>query len=385
MQDWLDGYEHRPIEGCTGPGTYVDGNPWRWVMHTTEGGNCSINGLIPFFQGRPCSTPHFAIDPCQRRKVQFIRLSYSAAALKNNSGGVETNRAHAVQTEVTGRAAETPSWPDEWVTFVGEHIADMVRAGVPLDLDNWKDCLGPESGTLATPTAPQRMSYGEWNGFDGLCGHQHVPENDHWDPGNFNIQRAVEHAKAILGGSVTPPPQPPPPPPAPVGPRTLTIGMKGQDVHDWQARLAGRGYWIAADGDFGKLTDGVTRWFQSGRGIVADGIVGPQTRAAMDAAESENWHPSNMGGAPVPPTPPPPPAPPWPGRYLMVQKPMMNGADVRQWQQQMKNRGWQLTVDGWFGEESRKVCVAFQAEKGLAVDGIVGPTTWTKAWTSAVT
>ncbi len=169
MQDWLDGYEHRPIEGCTGPGTYVEGNPWRWVMHTTEGGNCSINGLIPFFQGRPCSTPHFAIDPCQRRKVQFIRTSWSAAALKNLGGGVETNRAHAIQTEVTGRAAETPSWPDEWVTFVGEHIADMVRAGIPLDLDNWKDCLGPESGTLATPTAPQRMSYGEWNGFDGLC------------------------------------------------------------------------------------------------------------------------------------------------------------------------------------------------------------------------
>ena len=735
MQDWLDGYEHRPIEGCTGPGTYVAGTPWRWVAHTTEGGNCSINALIPFFQGRPCSTPHFAIDPCQRRKVQFIRLPWSSAALKNLSGGVETNRAHAVQTEITGRAAETPSWPDEWVTFVGEHIADLVRAGVPLNLNNVKDCVGPEAGTIATPHAPQRMSYAEWNAFDGICfaagtlvltaegmmpiedvsvgdlvlthagrfravtdvkvnrsatltlkghghpglvttpehpflavgselvrdnstptrwrrlefsdpewveakdlvgrywatptefpvvavpmvdrstgkgrrsivevtpallrlagrwvadghlsddgkitvschrdeeaqvigemeaagfdrhhssvggpnvvqvtcssvdlagwlvahfgryawgkeipawllgaeekfrseffdgymagdghiessgvfeaktvskrlaigvrllaeslgystamylreggpaiiegrtvstrdawrikgrvpggrgaattvidghrfarvkdaefdpaevvvynlaveedesyvadgivvhncGHQHVPENDHWDPGNLNVQRAVQHAKAILGGTVTPPPGPPPAPPAPVGPRTLSKGSKGEDVARWQSRLAGRGYWIAADGDFGSLTDGVTRWFQSARGIVADGIVGPQTYAAMDAAESEGWKPSNMGGAPVPSPAPPPPHPPWPGRYLMVQSPLMRGDDVRQWQQQMAARGWRIGVDGIFGEESRRVCSAFQAEKGLAADGIVGYSTWTAAWTKPVT
>lgn len=384
MKDWLDNYEHRPIEGCTGPGTYVDGTPWRWVAHTTEGGNCSINALIPFFQGRPCSTPHFAIDPCQRRKVQFIRLNYSSAALKNLSGGVETNRAHAVQTEITGRAAETPNWPIEWVEFVGEHIADVVRAGVPLDLENVKDCVGPEAGTIASPHAKQRMSYAEWNSFDGICGHQHVPENDHWDPGNLNIQHAVAHAKKILGGQYVPPVGPPPPPPAPVGPRVLSKGMKGEDVHRWQSRLAGRGYWIAADGDFGPLTDGITRWFQTARGITSDGIVGPQTYAAMDAAESENWKPTNMGGAPAPSPAPPPPHPPWPGRYLMVQRPLMSGDDVRQWQQQMAARGWRITVDGVFGEQSRKVCVDFQAEKGLAVDGVVGPTTWAKAWTAPI-
>lgn len=734
MKDWLDNYEHRPIEGCTGPGTYVDGTPWRWVAHTTEGGNCSINALIPFFQGRPCSTPHFAIDPCQRRKVQFIRLNYSSAALKNLSGGVETNRAHAVQTEITGRAAETPNWPIEWVEFVGEHIADVVRAGVPLDLENVKDCVGPEAGTIASPHAKQRMSYAEWNSFDGICfpagtlilserglvpiedievgdmvlthagrfrpvaattvnrsatltlrghghpgltttpehpflsiesslvrdnstptrwrrlefsdpewiearnlvgrywatpvefpvlatpevevstgngrrnritvtpelfrlagrwvadghlsddgkitvschrdeeaeviaemeaagfdrhhtsaggpnvvqvtcssvdlstwlvdhfgryawgktvptwllcadekyrseffegylagdghvepggvfdaktvskrlavgirllaeslgystalyldeggpaviegrsvntrdtwrvkgripggrgtattvidghrfarvkdaefdpteievynlsveedesyvadgivvhncGHQHVPENDHWDPGNLNIQHAVAHAKKILGGQYVPPVGPPPPPPAPVGPRVLSKGMKGEDVHRWQSRLAGRGYWIAADGDFGPLTDGITRWFQTARGITSDGIVGPQTYAAMDAAESEGWKPSNMGGAPAPSPAPPPPHPPWPGRYLMVQRPLMSGEDVRQWQQQMANRGWRISVDGVFGEQSRKVCVDFQVEKGLAVDGVVGPTTWAKAWTAPI-
>jgi hypothetical protein len=31
------------------------------------------------------------------------------------------------------------------------------------------------------------MSDDEWNAFNGWCGHQHVPENSHWDPGKLNI------------------------------------------------------------------------------------------------------------------------------------------------------------------------------------------------------
>lgn len=381
MDDWVPGYEKRPITGCTGPGTFVANTPWRWVGHTTESNPGTIDGVISFFQGRPCSTPHFCIDPANRRKAQFIPIPWASAALKNASGGVETNRAHAVQTEICGRAAETPNWPDEWLQFIGEHLADLVRAGVPLDLDNAPATKGPQDGTIATPNAPQRLSFSAWIGFDGTCWHQHVPENDHWDGGKINMGRIIEHAKASLGGAVTPPP--PPPPPAPVGPRVLKKGMKGEDVHRWQSRLAGRGYWIAADGDFGSLTDGVTRWFQQARGLEVDGIVGPASLASMDNAEATNWKPSGMGGGGEPV--PAPAAPPWPGRYLMVQKPLMRGDDVRQWQQQMKDRGWPIDVDGIFGEQSRSICLKFQQEKGLAGDGIVGPTTWTKAWTSPVT
>jgi len=384
---WLPGYERVEILGCTGPGTYVGGTPWRWVGHTTESNPGSINGVISLFQGRPCSTPHFCIDPANGRKVQFIPTDWSSAALKNMSGGVETNRAHAIQTEICGRAAETPNWPDEWLRFIGEHIADVQRELSALNLDNHPATVGPEDGFIARPNAPQRLSYGAWNGFDGACWHQHVPENDHWDGGKINMGRVIEHAKASLGGA-PPTPPPPGPPPAPPSARVLGKGDIGQDVHDWQARLAGRGYWIAADGDFGSLTDGITRWFQQGRGLLVDGLVGPATLSSMSAAERENWKPSlgGSGGGPAPtPTPRPPAAPAWPGRYLMVQSPIMNGADVRQWQQQMKNRGWPIDVDGYFGEQSRGVCLKFQQEKRLAVDGIVGPTTWTKAWTAQVT
>jgi peptidoglycan hydrolase-like protein with peptidoglycan-binding domain len=378
---WLNGYEHIGIEGCTGPGTYI-GKPFRWVGHTTESSPGSIDGVIRLFQGRPCSTPHFCIDPANGRKVQFIRTDWSSAALKNAYGGVETNRANAIQTEICGRAAESPQWPDEWLRFVGEHIADLVRAGININLDNHPATVGPEDGFIARPNAPQRLSFGAWYEFDGACWHQHVPENDHWDGGKNNMARIIEHAKASLGGTPPQPPPPPPPPPAP-GQRVLGKGDVGQDVHSWQTRLAGRGYWIAADGIFGSMTDGITRWFQEGRGIGVDGLVGPQSLSEMEKAEAENWKPSLGGNAPSQPSQPPAPA--WPGRYLMVQSPIMQGGDVRTWQQQMKDRGWPIDVDGFYGEQSRSICLKFQQEKGLAGDGIVGPVTWTKSWTAPVT
>jgi N-acetyl-anhydromuramyl-L-alanine amidase AmpD len=72
--------------------------------------------------------------------------------------------------------------------------------------------------------------------------------------------------------------------------------------------------------------------------------------------------------------------PPWPGRYLRNGIPMMHGEDVRQWQAKMSVRGWRITVDGWYGLQSASVCRAFQAEKGLTVDAIVGPDTWRASW-----
>ena len=88
--------------------------------------------------------------------------------------------------------------------------------------------------------------------------------------------------------------------------------------------------------------------------------------------------------APAPSKPSAGSAPTWPGVYL-TQPPMMRHAAARTWQARMRDRGWGIAVDSVYGPDSENVCRAFQKEKGLTVDGIVGPVTWAAAWTAPVT
>lgn len=60
-------------------------------------------------------------------------------------------------------------------------------------------------------------------------------------------------------------------------------------------------------------------------------------------------------------------------------------ADVRKWQEQMRNRGWAIDVDQIYGNDSESICRQFQSEKGLGADGLVGPETWAATWNAPVT
>jgi peptidoglycan hydrolase-like protein with peptidoglycan-binding domain len=55
------------------------------------------------------------------------------------------------------------------------------------------------------------------------------------------------------------------------------------------------------------------------------------------------------------------------------------------WQLQMKKRGWTLSADGVYGPQTAKTAKAFQSEKNLVADGLVGRQTWDAAWTAKVT
>ncbi|GAC1364766.1 MAG: hypothetical protein NVSMB32_07640 [Actinomycetota bacterium] len=74
--------------------------------------------------------------------------------------------------------------------------------------------------------------------------------------------------------------------------------------------------------------------------------------------------------------------PPWPGRYLELGS---QGDDVRTIQNRLAQRGWPLPVDGEYGPATQRVIDAFQQEKNLDNDGIVGPQTWLAAWQAPLT
>ena len=62
----------------------------------------------------------------------------------------------------------------------------------------------------------------------------------------------------------------------------LSLGSKGDDVAFVQSRLADQGVDPGPiDGDFGPLTEAAVRSFQQMRGLDVDGVVGPQTLAAL--------------------------------------------------------------------------------------------------------
>ena len=112
---------------------------------------------------------------------------------------------------------------------------------------------------------------------------------------------------------------------------------------------------------------------------------------------------SSSGGGGSSPTPPPPssssskaPPFPYPSDDYLGRPDGSNdwhdghghGADsvnVRKWQERMRGRGWTIDTDGVYGPQSEQVCRSFQGEKGLAVDGKVGPQTWAKTWEAPVT
>lgn len=85
------------------------------------------------------------------------------------------------------------------------------------------------------------------------------------------------------------------------------------------------------------------------------------------------------GSVPKPvPTPGKPPV--WPGHTFRY-PPGISGADVKQWQTQLHSRGWNITPDGSYGPNSKKIATQFQQKNKLAVDGAVGKNTWNAAWT----
>ena len=72
-----------------------------------------------------------------------------------------------------------------------------------------------------------------------------------------------------------------------VEPRSLSKGDEGDDVKKMQTMLIACGYSCGsygADGDFGNATDAALRKFQGAKGLTVDGVYGPKSRAALEAA-----------------------------------------------------------------------------------------------------
>lgn len=170
--------------------------PCRLVLHTTEG--ASAAGAIAAFRSTG-SWPHFTVDPVAKVRYQHIPLDLGARALVNAPGGVETNREDAIQIEIIGFAAKAADWSDDALQWLATEVLAPILAATGITTTH-PVFVGADRSP-ASVKAAQRMTYAAWDAFNGICGHQHVPENDHWDPGAFPIDRCL----AFLPGHTTTP------------------------------------------------------------------------------------------------------------------------------------------------------------------------------------
>lgn len=145
----------------------------RVILHTTEGG--SYPGPHIYHDTHPT----FTCDIKKRRTYQHTGVDRCAMALENHSGGVETNRANAVQIEIVGFTAEAGHWTDGDYAYLHSLLVHIRNAGHPF---RWH---------CATPWAQRRFTLPHWRKFNGICGHMHVPENKHTDPGTHLKVRRV--------------------------------------------------------------------------------------------------------------------------------------------------------------------------------------------------
>lgn len=170
----------RVIDG----GAFFEGMPFRGVLHTTEG--TSYAGAKAAYRTHK-SPPHFTggLEAGQFVVRQHIPLDRAGRALENPPGGVETNRARAIQIEVVAFASN-PHWPIELQVGLRDL---MVWIEAQTGIRPWAPPFGNAS-SYGTRSAT-RMAGRDWYRFDGWCGHQHVPENKHWDPGAINAVMAA--------------------------------------------------------------------------------------------------------------------------------------------------------------------------------------------------
>ncbi len=130
-------------------------------------------------------------------------------------------------------------------------------------------------------------------------------------------------------------------------------GHPEHPVKTLQYLLRARGHTLSVDGVFGSATDAAVRSFQTSKSLLVDGIVGPQTWAAL---------------------------------VIRVRK-GSSGDAVRGVQAEFQFRNLSgdpslgLQVDGVFGSQTDSAVRGFQQALSLdipsvVVDGIVGPVTW---------
>lgn len=266
---WLP-FATRNDHGRTGPRRNM-AYPWKGVQHTTEGSS------LPDYRGG-ADQPHVTIrwrGPKRRGfdVWQHQTLLMGARALVD-SNACPVNSTNTFQVELIGSCDRSyasrfnltylPDLGDDFLADLG-HFWVKILAVEGLDpavIGRWVRYPGS-----AGSGASQRLSWAQWRRFAGILGHEHVPINEHGDPGDVNVPRALALAGESLGT---------------IGQDNGVVdaGDCGPKVKALQALLNGHGADLEVDGVFLAGTLSAVRKRQRQIGVEDDGAWGPLSIAA---------------------------------------------------------------------------------------------------------
>jgi hypothetical protein len=156
--------------------------PFRGVLHTTE--STEYNPSTTSYYGHT-SAPHFTVvrKSSGVKIYQHFSTNNGSRALRNEDGGVQTNRGGAIQMEIAWRSENIANLPQA----MKDRLRELIRWISDLKgIERVSPPFFPENQAVGSGAA-SRMSFATWKNFNGWCGHQHVPENLHWDPGVIDI------------------------------------------------------------------------------------------------------------------------------------------------------------------------------------------------------
>jgi peptidoglycan hydrolase-like protein with peptidoglycan-binding domain len=131
-----------------------------------------------------------------------------------------------------------------------------------------------------------------------------------------------------------------------------TQSSKVREMKELLNRWVSRDFKVTVNDIFDAETERAVKVFQFSRMLKSDGIVGAKTWKSLVN--------NSLADAPVPP--------------LRLNS---KGEAVMIVQSVLKSSYYKGAIDGGFGSLTEAAVKAFQKEKGLTVDGIVGSKTWT--------
>lgn len=274
------------------------------VIHTTQGG---YQGAINHMAGENGVAAHYVVRSSDGHITQMVRenrISWHANSANSYAVGIEH---------------------EGWIEEPGYY---------------YTAALYRESAKLVQHLCST------WNipaDREHIIGHSDVPDATHNDPGDG---WDWDYFLALVNGESVPDQ-----PPAPwTAARSSFSTVSPERTNPPQTSKAAQhllnqhGADLEVDGAFGPASGEAAKKFQSDNGLTADGVLGPQTFAALIAGRSSGDSDDTVKAA----------------------------------QTALNKYGAGLEVDGSFGSLTDTAVKEFQKANGLTVDGVVGPTTW--AW-----